>query len=41
MGPRTSRGREGFGGFSPIGLNGIFLTEMYLTHVWNIENISI
>jgi len=34
-GPHPPRGRGGFGGFSSIGLNGvygcIFKTEMYLT----------
>jgi len=30
-----------WGFFAPIGLDGIFLTEMYLTHEWKVDNISI
>jgi len=27
--------------FAPIGLNGIFLTEMYATRAWKVDSISV
>ena len=37
-GPRAPTGRGGSGGFlGPIGLNGIFLTEMFLTRAWKVD----
>jgi len=40
-GSRASRGREGFRGFRPTGLNGVFLTGMYSTRAWKVDNISV
>ena len=43
-GPYLARGRGGFWGFLPIGLNGvfecIFKTEMYSTPAWKFDSIS-
>ena len=32
---------EVLGSLAPIGLNGVFLTEMYSTRTWKVNNISV
>jgi len=42
MGSTCLEGKWSFGGFiASIALNDVFLTEMFSTHAWKVDNISI